>query len=111
METALKISPIFWVNALLCPPYNRRSTEILDIISECELAGRPDRVFEFASTSKITFPGGGVACCASSIGNIEWLTKNSLLQLKTGDKINQYRHVLFLKDLAGVQKHMKKHGD
>lgn len=111
METASEDFTLFWDNAYCVHHITEDQPEILDIISECELAGRPDRVFEFASTSKITFPGGGVACCASSIENIEWLTKNSLLQLKTGDKINQYRHVLFLKDLAGVQKHMKKHGE
>lgn len=110
MKTAAADFTLFWDNAYCVHHISESRPEILDIISECRRAGNPDRVFEFASTSKITFPGGGVACCAASIENIEWLTKNSLLQLKSGDKINQYRHVLFLKDLHGVQEHMKKHG-
>jgi DNA-binding transcriptional MocR family regulator len=83
--------------------------EVKNIITECERVGNPNRAFEFFSTSKITFPGGGVAGCASSEENIKWLQKNSLLQLKTGDKINQYRHALFLKDRDGVLEHMGKH--
>lgn len=110
MHTAAKDFRLFWDNAYCVHHITDNKNKILDIISVCEKMGNPNRVFEFASTSKITFPGGGVACCASSLENIAWLTKNSLLQLKSGDKINQYRHVLFLKDINGVDRHMKKHG-
>ena len=111
MQTASKDFTIFWDNAYCVHHISDSKPKILDIIEVCERAGNPNRVFEFTSTSKITFPGGGVACCASSVENIEWLTKNSLLQLKSGDKINQYRHVLFFKDINGVEAHMRKHGE
>jgi DNA-binding transcriptional MocR family regulator len=102
---------IFWDNAYVVHHLTDEEVKIIDIIAECRKAGNPNRVFEFFSTSKITFPGGGVAGCASSVENIQWLTKVCLLQLKTGDKINQLRHALFLKDKAGVMAHMKKHRD
>lgn len=100
---------IFWDNAYCVHHLTDEKPVLKNIIRECEKHGFPDRVFEFTSTSKITFPGGGVGVCASSQDNIKWLTKNSLLQLKSGDKINQLRHSLFLKDKAGVEEHMKRH--
>lgn len=99
---------IFWDNAYVIHHLTDVEPEILNIIRECEMAGHPNRVFEFASTSKITFPGGGVGLCASSRSNIEWLKKNSLLQLKSGDKINQYRHFLFFRNVDGIKAHMKR---
>lgn len=111
MKTRAKDFTIFWDNAYCVHHLTDEKIEIRNIITECKKYGNPDRVFEFASTSKITFPGGGVAACASSKKNIQWLTKSSLLQLKSGDKINQFRHALFLRDLEGVQKLMKKHRD
>lgn len=110
MPTASDDFTIFWDNAYCVHHISQNRHKILDIISICEKEGNPNRVFEFTSTSKITFPGGGVACCAASVENINWITQNSLLQLKSGDKINQYRHALFLKNLEGVQSHMEKHG-
>ncbi len=109
MSTAAKDFTIFWDNAYVIHHLTDNEPELLNIIRETEEAGYPHRVFEFTSTSKITFPGGGVAVCVSSIENIEWLKKNSLLQLKSGDKVNQYRHYLFFKDLAGFKSHMIKH--
>jgi DNA-binding transcriptional MocR family regulator len=100
---------IFWDNAYVVHHLTEEIITVKNIITECEKAGNPNRVFEFFSTSKITFPGGGVAGCASSKENIKWLQKKSLLQLKTGDKINQYRHALFLKDKKGVLEHMNRH--
>lgn len=108
MKTAADDFTIFWDNAYVIHHLTDEEPVITNIIRECEKSGHPDRVFEFTSTSKITFPGGGVGVCASSRNNIEWLTKNSLLQLKSGDKINQYRHVLFFKDVEGLRDHMRK---
>lgn len=108
MKTAADDFTIFWDNAYVIHHLTDEEPVIKNIIRECEKAGCPDRVFEFTSTSKITFPGGGVGVCASSRDNIEWLTKNSLLQLKSGDKINQYRHVLFFRDVNGLKDHMRK---
>lgn len=109
MKTKAEDFCVFWDNAYCVHHLTDDILTIKNIIRECERSGNPNRVFEFASTSKITFPGGGIAVCASSKENIDWLTKSTLLQLKTGDKINQLRHVLFLKDLDGIHAHMKKH--
>lgn len=111
MKTKAADFRIFWDNAYCVHHLTEEKITIKNILRECEKYGNPDRVFEFASTSKMTFPGGGVGMCASSKANIEWLTKSSLLQLKSGDKINQLRHALFLKDLDGIHAHMKKHRD
>lgn len=100
---------VFWDNAYVVHHLTGTRYSILNIIRECEKAGVPNRVWEFTSTSKITFPGGGVGVCASSVENIKWLTKNSLLQLKSGDKINQLRHYLFLKTKENLLAHMDKH--
>lgn len=109
MKSAAKDFVIMWDNAYCVHHLTEKYYCIKNIINESKNVGNPDRVFEFTSTSKITFPGGGVGICASSIDNIKWLEKNSLLQLKSGDKINQLRHYLFLKDKANLLEHMKKH--
>lgn len=109
MHTKAKDFKVFWDNAYCVHHLSDENIKIKNIIECCEKFGNADRVFEFASTSKITFPGAGIAMCISSKNNINWLTKSRLLQLKTGDKINQLRHVLFLKDLDGISKHMKRH--
>lgn len=109
MKTKAEDFRIFWDNAYCVHHLTNEKKTILNIIREAARYGNPDRVFEFASTSKITFPGGGVAVCASSESNIHWLTQSSLLQLKSGDKINQLRHFLFLRDKEGVDAHMDKH--
>ena len=111
MKTAAEDFRIFWDNAYCVHHLTEKKISVKNIIHECQNCGYPDRVFEFASTSKITFPGGGVGLCVSSKANIEWLSQSTLLQLKTGDKINQLRHVLFLKDSAGLDAHMKKQRD
>ena len=109
MKTKADDFRILWDNAYCVHHLTEEHRSVKNIIRECERYGNPDRAFEFASTSKITFPGGGVAVCASSKSNIQWLTEHSLLQLKSGDKINQLRHALFLKDMDGVHAHMRKH--
>ena len=111
MKTAADDFTIFWDNAYVVHHLTDEEIRIRNIVKECEKYGNPNRVFEFFSTSKITFPGGGVAGCAASAENIVWLEKSSIIQLKTGDKINQLRHALFLKDKSGVLAHMKKHRD
>ena len=98
---------VFWDNAYMVHHLTDEEIIISNILKKN--TKYPNRVFEFFSTSKITFPGGGVAGCASSIENIRWLEKNTLLQLKTGDKINQLRHAMFLKNKQGVLEHMAKH--
>ena len=109
METKADDFRIFWDNAYCVHHLTEEKLTVKNILRECSHRGHPDRVFEFASTSKMTFPGGGVGMCASSKANIEWLTKSALLQLKSGDKVNQLRHALFLKDMDGINAHMEKH--
>lgn len=100
---------VFWDNAYVVHHLTDEEIEISNIFDYTKESENKNRVFEFFSTSKITFPGGGVAGCVSSEENIKWLEKNSILQLKTGDKINQLRHALFLKNKVNVLEHMKRH--
>lgn len=86
-----------------------RQDQVLEILAACEKAGNPDMVFKFASTSKITFPGSGVAVLATSKRNLEDALKHLKWQTIGHDKINQLRHVRFFKDLEGIKRHMEKH--
>ena len=105
---------IYWDNAYgIHHLYDDEANQdqILDILSECEKAGNPDMVYEFASTSKVTFPGSGVAALATSKNNIEFIKKQMTIQTIGHDKINQLRHVRYFKDINGVKKHMMKHAE
>ena len=103
---------IFWDNAYVIHDlYDDNKDEIADIISECEKAGNPDMVFEFASTSKVSFPGSGIAALASSANNIADIKKQLTIQTIGHDKLNQLRHVRFFKDINGLKKHMRKHAE
>ena len=103
---------IFWDNAYCVHHlYADNQHEILDILSECEKAGNPDMVFEFASTSKVTFPGAGVAALATSEKNLADIKKQMTIQTIGHDKINQIRHVRYFKNLDGLKAHMMKHAE
>lgn len=103
---------LFWDNAYCVHHlYADNQVEILDILSECEKAGNPDMVFEFASTSKVTFPGAGVAAMATSANNIADVKKAMTIQTIGHDKVNQLRHVRYFKNLDGIKVHMMKHAD
>lgn len=103
---------IYWDNAYCIHHlYDDKQDTILNILTECEKAGNPDMVYIFASTSKISFPGSGVAAIASSVNNIENILKLMTVQTIGHDKINQLRHVRFFKDIDGLKAHMKKHAD
>ncbi|MGI6669375.1 MAG: aminotransferase [Acetivibrionales bacterium] len=109
METAAPDFRIFWDNAYAVHHLTDRPDRLKNIIEACRKAGNPDRVYVFSSTSKITFPGAGVAMMAASKNNISQTKK--LLSVRTigPDKINQLRHVWFLKNMDGINEHMKKH--
>ncbi|MBQ0064579.1 MAG: aminotransferase [Firmicutes bacterium] len=103
---------IYWDNAYCIHHlYDDQHDVILNILTECEKAGNPDMVYIFASTSKISFPGSGVAAIASSINNIQNILNIMTVQTIGHDKINQLRHVRFFKDIDGLNAHMKKHSD
>lgn len=103
---------IFWDNAYVIHDlYDDKKDEIPDIISECEKAGNPDMVFEFASTSKVSFPGSGIAALATSANNIADIKKQLTIQTIGHDKLNQLRHVRYFKDINGLKEHMRKHAE
>lgn len=101
---------IFWDNAYAVHDlYEDRSDVLLEIFDQCEKAGNPDMVYEFCSTSKVSFAGAGIAAIASSKGNLEWMKKSMTVQTIGYDKVNQLRHVRYYKDLNGIRAHMRKH--
>ncbi len=91
--------------------YKEDQAQILDILEECKKAGNPDMVFEFCSTSKVSFPGSGIAAIASSETNIADIKKRLTIQTIGHDKINQLRHVKFFKNVDGIKAHMEKQAD
>lgn len=109
MKTAAADFRVFWDNAYVVHHLTDQPDHLKNIMEACKAAGNQDRVFIFASTSKITFPGAGIAMMAASENNIAWTKK--LLGIKTigPDKMNQLRHVRFLKNNDGILNHMKKH--
>ena len=100
---------IIWDNAYCMHEFEGEYVPFPDIISMCEEAGNPDMVFEFASTSKITFAGGGTSCMAASEANIQYFTGVFGVQMISYDKVNQLRHVKYLKDKATTLEIMKRH--
>lgn len=112
LKPAAKDFRIYWDNAYVIHHlYEDHQAEILDIISECEKAGNPDIVYEFASTSKVSFSGAGIAALAASKANLDDIKKQLTIQTIGYDKINQLRHVTYFKNLEGLKEHMKKHAN
>ncbi len=103
---------IFWDNAYgVHHLYDDNQDYLIEILAECKRAGNPDLVYKFSSTSKITFPGSGIAALATSPNNMEDFTKHLRIQTIGHDKVNQLRHVRFFKDIHGLTEHMRKHAD
>jgi DNA-binding transcriptional MocR family regulator len=103
---------IFWDNAYAIHHlYPENKAELLNIVTECEKAGNPDMYYELCSTSKVTFPGAGVAALIASPKNLAEIKKTVTIQTIGYDKLNQMRHVLFFKNAAGVHAHMEKHAE
>ncbi len=100
---------IMWDNAYCVHEFEGDYVPFPDILSLCAQAGHPDMVFEFASTSKITLPGAGVSCFACSEANMAHMEKLLTPQVISFDKVNQRRHVLYLRDKAHTLELMKKH--
>lgn len=103
---------IFWDNAYgIHDLYEDDKDELLDIMTECEKAGNPDMVYIFASTSKVSFSGSGIAAIAASEKNLADIRKTMTIQTIGYDKINQLRHVRYFKDIEGLRAQMKKEAD
>lgn len=112
LEPAAPDFRIFWDNAYAVHHLNDEPAQqdrVLNILDECEKAGHPDMVYEFCSTSKVTFPGAGIAAVLSSERNVAQILEAMSAQTIGYDKINQLRHVRFLKDRQGIAAHMSKH--
>ena len=101
---------IFWDNAYgMHHLYDDRQDYLIEILAECKRAGNPDLVYKFASTSKITFPGSGIAAVATSPNNMVDFVNTLKFQTIGHDKVNQLRHVRFFGDIHGMVEHMRKH--
>ena len=100
---------LMWDNAYCIHELQGDFLPFPDILSLCAEQGSPDMPFEFASTSKITLPGAGISCMACSEANLDYLTKLIGIQIISFDKVNQQRHVLYLKDRAHTLELMKRH--
>ncbi|MDD3404294.1 MAG: aminotransferase [Hespellia sp.] len=112
LKPAAKDFRIFWDNAYsIHHLYDDDQDVILELLEECEKAGNPDLVYKFISTSKVSFPGSGVAAVAASENNLKDFRKHMMFQTIGHDKLNQLRHVRFFKDMDGMHAHMRKHAD
>jgi DNA-binding transcriptional MocR family regulator len=109
MKTAAPDFRLMWDNAYQLHHLGERKIGIANILEECAKAGNPDRAVVFASTSKVTLAGAGLAALASSPANIAWWLRYNAVRTIGPDKVNQLRHVRFLKDRANVEALMEKH--
>ena len=109
MRTGSADFRLFWDNAYAVHHLTEKRHEIADILEACKTAGHPDRAFIFGSTSKITLAGAGLAFFASSPANVAWYMARAFKRTIGSDKLNQLRHVRFLKDQAGLMRHMDQH--
>ena len=114
MDAAAPDFRIFWDNAYAVHHFSADAAEqdtVLDIATACREAGNPDRYLKFGSTSKITFPGAGVAAVAASPANVAEIKRHMSAQAIGHDKLNQLRHARFLDEGAGLAAHMARHGE
>ena len=103
---------IYWDNAYgIHHLYEDKQDQLIEILEECEKAGNPNLAYKFSSTSKISFPGSGIAAIASSDENLAEIRKQMQVQTIGHDKVNQLRHARFFGDINGMVEHMRKHAD
>ena len=102
---------IFWDNAYYVHGFRDHDDYLMNIFDACKKYGSEDMVYEFMSTSKVTFSGAGVAVFAASENNIKFLTKQMNVQTLGYDKLNQLRHVKYFKNADGLREHMKKQAE
>lgn len=111
MRTAAPDFRIFYDNAYVVHHLDDDPAPLADIMAASAAAGNADRVFQFTSTSKITYAGSGISALAASAANLKWLKQGLTFQTIGPDKVNQLRHVRLLGDAAGVQAHMQRHAE
>ena len=112
LKPAAKDFRIFWDNAYCVHHlYEDKQDYLLEILMECKKAGNPDMVYKFSSTSKISFPGSGIAAIAASDANLADIRKQMRIQTIGHDKLNQLRHARYFGNIHGMVQHMKKHAD
>ena len=109
MKTGAPDFRIFWDNAYAVHHLSEARPDLPNIFEACAAAGNPDRAIVFASTSKVTIAGAGLALLASSPANVKWYLAQAGRRSIGPDKLNQLRHVRFLQDDAGIAAHMEKH--
>ncbi len=103
---------IFWDNAYgIHHLYEDKQDYLIEILMECKKEGHPDMVYKFASTSKISFPGSGIAAIAASDANLEDIRKQMRIQTIGHDKVNQLRHARYFGNIHGMVKHMRRHAE
>ena len=112
LQPAAKDFRIYWDNAYCVHHlYDINQDHLIEILKECKRAGNPDMVYKFCSTSKISFPGSGIAAIAASANNLEDIKKQLKNQTIGSDKVNQLRHVRYFKDIHGITEHMRLHAE
>lgn len=112
MKTAAPDFRIWWDNAYVVHHlFADDRDSVPDILDLCDTAGHPDRVFEFASTSKITYAGAGLACLATSPANLAWYKKQLTIQTIGPDKMNQLRHIRYIAAAGGIEAIMNRHAE
>ncbi len=109
MKTAAADFRILWDNAYTVHHLGGGPARLKNILETCKKSGNPDRVLIFGSTSKVSFPGAGIAVMAGSGNNVEWVRGRLFFQTIGPDKINMLRHVLYFKNMKGILDHMDKH--
>ena len=111
LKPAARDFRLYWDNAYAIHYIYDAEVEMPEILSECEKAGNSDMVFEFCSTSKVSYAGGGISAVVSSLANLDWIRKRMNIQIISYDKINQLRHVRYFKNFDGLREQMKKHAE
>ena len=112
LKPAAKDFRIYWDNAYTIHHlYDHEQDHLIEILAECKRAGNPDLAYKFASTSKISFPGSGIAAIAASQNNLVDIKKQLRIQTIGHDKVNQLRHVRFFGGIHGMVEHMRLHAD
>lgn len=112
LKPAAKDFRIYWDNAYTIHHlYDHDQDHLIEILAECKRAGNPDLAYKFASTSKISFPGSGIAAIAASQNNLVDIKNQLKIQTIGHDKVNQLRHVRFFGGIHGMVEHMRLHAD